>query len=456
MKSRTIRIISAVLSLILLMGIFTGCGQKKKSEPSQVHHKASETVAEETKEQRHATVTRAETEAEASKPDEKVGENQTDTPVITGVVNTAPDQICISGTCAPNAVVTISGGIDTVSYNPDGRYFLGTVYIPKSGSTTLKVTAKVDGKESSPAVEVNGTYKASATHIRTDIYEVVVGKDYQGFFVSQIPDFECTNLLTPTQITKVQKNIGDNVKWLNDTLGGAELIYLFVPDPMNVYPELVPDIYVQDRDKTGTSRLTQFCEIAEEAGAKVINLLELFKEHKHDRYKLFNKTDSHWTEYGAFLGYTELFNYISQKFPAAAPRTIDEMGFSKKDIGGGDMPYYLELDTSLVREITVESNFTFSSPANEEYYAAPDSLIMNQGTTPQAHEYHTGNSNLPDIYIMRDSFSIHMFNMLPERCNNTYYKAMWSYSFVKSDIESKKPDYVLYILTEHNIPELLY
>ncbi|MBO5899030.1 MAG: pyridoxal-phosphate dependent enzyme, partial [Clostridia bacterium] len=35
------------------------------------------------------------------------------------------------------------------------------------------------------------------------------------------------------------------------------------------------------------------------AGATVIELTEVFEEHRDDEFKLFHKMDSHWTDYGA-------------------------------------------------------------------------------------------------------------------------------------------------------------
>lgn len=457
MEKRIYRIIAVLLTVLSVCVIFSACA-KESSGPDLTRSTSADKSTEETT-SRYATVTRAETETEksgASGDAVEAGEGQTNAPVITGTVNTAPDQICIAGTCDPNSVVYIKGGVTDVQYNADGRYFIGTAYIPKAGSTTLYVTAKSGDLTESPSVAVESSYKASATHIRTDAFEVVVGSNYQCHFVSALADFEGTNLLTSSQKTNLTKNITGYTNFLENEMDGAELIYLIVPNPMTIYPETVPDEYTQN---TGESRTDQFQQCAEEGGAVVINLTDAFFEHKNDRYKLFNKTDSHWTEYGAWVGYTELMNYISQKYPSATPRTEEEMGFYKKDFGGGDMPYYLELDPSLVREIAVFTKYTFTSPANMNYYSTAygyDTLLMNFDTTPPAATYNTGDSSLPNAYVMRDSFGIQIYNELCERFNKTVYKAMWSYGFDESDIKKSGANYVIYIIAERNLGDLLY
>lgn len=428
-----------------------------KSETEQPRYKTVTAEAEpetqkETEPEQTEPATAAETKNQTP-PEEEVITGQTAVPEITGVTNINPDLICIAGTCEENAKIYIRGGLKEVSYVSDYKYFIGTVEIPASGSTKLEVTARVKGKSESKPVSVTGTYKPAAKQIRTDAFEVIVGNNYQCHFVSALPDYTGTNSLTDKQKETLKSNIRSNVKWLKENMNGAELIYLILPNPMTVYPETVPAKYSQF---VGEGRTEQFCKAAEAGGAVVINLKDLFIAHKNDEFKLFHKTDSHWTEYGAWLAYTELMNYISKRFPAAVPRTKEEMGFYTKDVNGGDMPYYLELDHTKVRELAVFAKPTFVSPADMLFFVSENDLMMNHNTTPKAATYTTGNTNLPNIYVMRDSFGIAIYNMLPERFNKTKYKDMWSYGFDRNDIKASGADYVLYLVAERNLGELIY
>lgn len=412
-----------------------------------------ETVKEtEPPETKPATTTAAETK-DQTPPQEEIISGQTAIPVITGVTNINPSLICIAGTCEPDAKIYIRGGIAEVSYVSDNKYFIGTVEIPESGTTKLEVSARVKGKSESDTAAVNGTYKAAAKQIRDDAFEVIVGNNYQSHFISALADYTGTNILTDDQKKTVEASAKKNVTWLEKNMPGTELIYLVLPNPMTIYPETVPARYEQN---AGVGRTEQFCKAAEKGGAVVINTTEVFKSHKNDKFKLFHKTDSHWTEYGAWLAYTELMNYISQKYPAAAPRTFDEMGFYTKDVDGGDMPYYLELDNTKVRELAVFANPIFESPANLLFFRSTGELLMNHDTTPKAATYTTGNTSLPNIYVMRDSFGIAIYNMLPERFNKTTYKDMWSYGFDQNDIKASGTNYVLYLIAERNLGELIY
>lgn len=468
----SIRAITAVLIFIIIIALTASCTAETSDPDLLSLSKDNQNVTEgETTTNRFSSVTKEITEApvttkkseneSAEKPDKSettappviTKEGQTAPPVITNTTHTAPNIFCIAGTCEENAKIYIKGGITDVSYIADNKYFIGTVEIAKSGTTPIEISAIVVGKTESTSVKINAAYKASATQVRNDAFEVVVGSNYQCHFVSSLPDYLGTNLLTDSQKEKVESNVKKNVQWLQSNMEGAELIYLVIPNPMTVYPETVPSNYVQ---LTSENRTQQFIKAAENGGAKIIDLTEKFIEHKSDTLKIFHKTDSHWTEYGAWLAYTELMNYISQKYPSATPRTYEEMGFYTKDVRGGDMAYYLEFNENTMRELAVFADPKFDSPAKMLFFNNKDWLLMNHDTTPKAATYNTGNTSLPNIYVMRDSFGIAIYNMLPERFNKTVYREMWSYGFDQASIKSSGANYVLYVVAERTIGDLIY
>lgn len=471
MKKFKYKAVITVLVIALMITFAVSCAQRNEPDLNALSTAVTSVTAEPERYKTVTAITMPETEKETVPPEIKpvttaaaetknqtppetvIIAGQTQAPVITGVTHINPGLICIAGTCEADAKIYIRGGVAEVSYVSDNIYFIGTVEIPASGSAKLDVVARVKGKSESQAVTVTGAYKASAVQIRNDAFEVVVGNNYQCHFVSALPDYLGTNLLTDVQKNTIKSNVENNVSWLKSNMNGAEIIYLVIPNPMTVYPETVPAKYGQ---YVGEARTEQFCKAAEAGGAVVINLKDTFIAHKNDDYKLFHKTDSHWTSYGAWLAYTELMNHISGKYPKAVPHTLDEMGFYTKDVNGGDMPYYLALDNTKVRELAVFSTPTFKSPINLQYFISANDLLMNHETTPKAATYSTGDSSLPNIYVMRDSFGIAVYNLLPERFNKTTYKDMWSYGFDKNDIKASGANYVLYLVAERTLGDLIY
>jgi hypothetical protein len=463
--------VSKIISLIIVvMLIFTtmACAENPDPEsPKEIdndtgvtennNEAVDTTIAEETTTVEETTVPEViVTEAAAAKiapvVDEKL--EKTEKPVITGTVNMSPSTICVTGKSEKDATIIVRGGTGDVSFKSSDIYFMGTTEVANTGKTVkLEVSAIVDGKAESDPVTVNAMYLAQVKRIRDDSFEVVLGSNSQGHFVSALPDYDGTSIMKDGQVDSLKGRIETRVQWLKDNTNGTELIYVVVPNSMTVFPETVPAQYKRFE---GEGRSAQFIKAAKDAGATVLNVTDAMLAHKTDEFKLFHKTDSHWTEYGAWVAYTELMNYISKKWPDAAPRKIEEMGFYEKDVDGGDMPYYLGLDIKKVREVTVFSNPSFELPITLPKYVSDHGLNMNHDTTPKYKDVKSNRTNLPSAYVMRDSYGIAMYDMLAERFNRTVYESMWSYGFDTDKIKGLNVDYVIIIIAERNLNDVLY
>ena len=234
----------------------------------------------------------------------------------------------------------------------------------------------------------------------------------------------------------------------------AEIIYMIVPSPMTTYPELVPDYY---KKGTGMTRYEQVKQGLTEAGATVIDLKGAFAEHKNDEMPLYYKLDSHWADYGAYLAYVELFEHISKKFPKAAPRGIDEFSWTADYYTSADACLYLGIPQTEVKEYGYYREFDFPDPSN--ILSVPRyrgmQLIYNDLTTEEKI-FNNNNRELPSCIVYRGSYCAGIYDILAERMNRTHYMGMWSYAWQNYLIDSEKPDYVIYILTEWNMHEVVY
>ena len=445
----------------MLLSLLTACAVQFDSAPIETTTVAPVTKApvteapetttaketETTEETTTAATTEEPREPQVTVPvDTAVYAETTKTPKVTAKVNVSSDLVCIAGRCEQKSEIIIRGGKSETRFYAYNIYFIGTTWIFGSGVTELYVSAQVEGKAESEAVKVSMKYTASLTSLRDDAFEVIVGSDSQGHFITAINDYVGNNLVSDAQCEALTKTIKQRVEYLKNDYG-AELIYLIVPDSATLFPETVPTEY----KRATSTRSAQFIKAVEAGGATVINTTDTLIAHKSDGLKLFHKTDSHWTEYGAWIAYCQLFDYISQKFPSAAPRTFDEMGFYIKDVNGGDMPYYLTLDCSDVREVAVLANPTFCKSTLK--FTSEDDLLMNHNTTPKAATLTTGDESLPNAVVFRDSYGIAMYDMLADRFNVTEYAAMWSYGLDKDLVKKNNPDYVIYIVAERDLGE---
>ncbi|MBQ9940823.1 MAG: hypothetical protein IJO74_04720 [Clostridia bacterium] len=372
-------------------------------------------------------------------------------PVINHFHNTEPDLISIGGKCEKDAVITIESDIETVVVNAYGEYFLGSVYIPQTPSETqVTITSKVQNKASAVPVVKTASYR-EGVYVNDGEWHILVNNFSQGFAKSTFADYEGTNLLTEAQLEAFRENITEKTDFLSQNFEDCQLIYMIVPNPLTIYDDRAPDTL---KKAEGVTRLDQVIQTINSTDAVALDLRGVLKENRDNVFSPYLHTDSHWSEYGAYLGLGVLCDYISEKFPEAKIHPEEQYGFENRTVKGGDVIYYLNMNENLQWESAPFFNPSFSLPVSAEKYL-PDSMRMDFNATSSRRKISTGNPSLPDCVVFRDSYGIALYEILPERFNNTRYYYTWGYNFDKKYISEANPDYVIYIIAERNIDNIL-
>ena len=361
-------------------------------------------------------------------------------PTVYGCTKLYDDAFVVLGNCDDGAkVYWIFDGVMDSTESDHGYYSIRV----KAKKGELQIWEEKDGFKSRTR-----TYNARPKAVDPDEWKIIAGYNYQFHLDYTLNDFLCNNLYS-------QKNLDSLTERLKKRAASssAEIIYILVPSPATIYPETMPSDYVRQSE---TSRLDQVMKAINDAGVKCIDVRSLFNEHKNDEYKLYWKTDSHWTDYGAFLVYTELFNYISEKYPASAPHPFEDFNWVEDYYYGGDMSYYLEYygGDMPMKEYNVLRKPKYEMPkaiTSVRRYNGSKELTYDQDTMPAKKTIKTNRPDLPNAYVMRDSYSTQMYDILADGFNNTYFQGMWGFSYNKSDIESCDADYVIYIIVERNL-----
>lgn len=293
-------------------------------------------------------------------PEESVPEGVTAKPKNINVFNNSSKTVVISGTCEENALVTAEGvGISTVQVNAKGNVFAIEVDLGDNVAVPVKLTAenKEEGKE------------------KSDIVYVEV-EDAQG---------EQGNLVTPVLLADRFVMFSENsLKVLNDTSvsytdaetltksissinlgdGDTELIYVLAPSRAKVLADKLPED-IKNSIST-VSLYDQTVKALSDGGVQVIDLSEAFAAA--DKYPLFYDTHSGWTDYAAYIAYTEIMGYIDDKFPDAAARGEDEFDVNTvEDAYLGDLAYNLGMDIKLYCETVYDFVPKFDLGIGKEY-----------------------------------------------------------------------------------------
>ncbi|MBO5870438.1 MAG: hypothetical protein J6Q89_06775 [Clostridia bacterium] len=354
------------------------------------------------------------------------------------------------GTCAQGAKVTATIGTESLTVDSYMGWF--EMSFTKTGkSHRVTFTQEVDGVE----VDEPRTYFAKPTEPPSSwTWAFGSNNAFQFFIEKMIEDFEGNNLYGNNVITGMTSRVKSRIEQIREYNEDAEIIYMIVPSVLTTYPELAPDFLTKG---SGQTRLDQVTDGLKKAGATVIDLRNVFKLHKNDEMPLYYKLDSHWADYGAYLGYKELFDHISKKFPSAKPREVDEFKWTADYYISADACLYLGIEQEKVKEYAYYREFDFEDVGNitkvPRYRGMQ--LIYNDLTTEEK-VFKTDRSELPSCVVYRDSYCAGIYDILPERMNNTHYIGMWNYAWQKNLMQTEKPDYVIYLIAEWNMDEIVY
>ncbi len=366
------------------------------------------------------------------------------------------DWCVVYGDCAVGATVTVKNEEGTYSVVSEGGCF-ALRFLSPDLTAILDVSQSWEGKQIGDTLHWEGEIVLPEWG---DDWGVWIGGSNQGFYHKMKPDYEGTNLMDEATLTSVRDRYADRVEKLKKVGDGCEIIALLIPASMTVYTDLVPDEVATKT--TGETRFDQLANVLTEAGVKVIDVRETFQERKNDALPLYFNYDSHWTDYGAYIAYVELYDYISDRYPDAAPRTFDEFKWEWAYYTRGDMPWYFDLDQGgKIYEYTFQRYMDFdahpAAKAITRFAQKNWSLAypVFSGEIQNGDTYNTHRDNLPDIMVMRNSYGSYLYELMVERSDKAYMLPSFSYAFNFAQIKKNDPDYLIYIMSEWDFGNII-
>ena len=383
-----------------------------------------------------------------------LSDNPSELPELTFTSHSGENTVVMGGKCVQDAKIHIRSSDNSIekTFSTDYTDWCVEIEIP-SGITSLSLTQEEPGKGESEQIIVTVQPRPGFSLADQGVCQVAFGDKMQGHFFGQLEDWCGTNILSDNQVEGVQKRIKSKVDYL--AVRDCKLVYLIITNPMEIYPETAPERFVRsDKD---ISRTEQFEKAARAAGATVVDAHEILEEHRDDIYKIYNKTDSHWTSYGAYWGYKILMDEIGKDYEAAKPLPIDgNFEFYNKESMSGDMMVHLLLQNSLLHENGTFVKWLTKAVSNPDVYVK-DSVQLDFSPVQDTKTVRNrlDPEGKPTAMIVRDSFSTNIYGYVNNSFSEVYWQNMWNYKFDKDYIENTNPDYYIYIVAERNIGNLL-
>jgi len=239
------------------------------------------------------------------------------------------------------------------------------------------------------------------------------------------------------EIEFIVTNLKNRNKWLKER--NIEYYVALAPNKHNVYGK-----YLRINHSKKPTKVQQVVNAFKKSNFKIIELVDGLK---HDTLKVrtFHKTNSHWNDYGAFLGYDELINNLRENYPFIPKLNIGDFVIDSV-ISKEPLANMIQSNQHEVRIILKPKINKLNATMVEDKLIVPRDYFRK----PDDFEMRYVNKTKPlKILIFRDSFCSAMLKYIIESFGEVVF--IWTDDFNISLIENEKPDIVIHELIERKL-----
>ena len=255
-------------------------------------------------------------------------------------------------------------------------------------------------------------------------------------------------VLNKRHLNRIKTNVVENKGWAESK--GIKY-YLFVaPDKYSIYPEKLPETYSKKHINLNLDRFVNFMK----PEVNVIDVREELMARKNEAL-LYGYTDSHWTQYGAYIGYEKIIKTLKKDFPGIPNVSpISSYNIDTVEIEGHkEMPFILNAD-----DYFKDYNVALTSRRKPNFRKIKNQLNLPKGFKFDKASYEVRYSGKPGnklkILLIRDSFSNRLKQFLPAHFKESVFIGN-GHKFDKKLIEREKPDIILHEIVERGFSEAL-
>lgn len=254
---------------------------------------------------------------------------------------------------------------------------------------------------------------------------------------NSLDDFQNSSPLTNKQIETIHVKLAD----IKNSLEGRGIkFYVIIPPNKNtIYPEDLENIAPKI---SPTSRLDQVVDF--ERTNNGINLIDLREDllKAKEQELVYNSTDTHWNDYGSWVGYQRLIKVISQDFPQIKPNPIENYSKKQEKFYGG-----LAIISGNIRVEETTISLTLRNPKEVRHESGTA-----EGNIRMITSY-LDEPELPTSLVFRDSFYSSLYSHMSQHFSK--HVCLWTHVFDYSKVDELRPNIVILEVTERYINRLL-
>jgi len=271
------------------------------------------------------------------------------------------------------------------------------------------------------------------------IDKVVFGKKKWLFYAKEdkktnvIDYYRATKPFTIEDLKYWKKLLEERYYWLRKK--NIAYIFLLVPNKSTVYPKFLPLNIRKTKNKNRLEQLIDYLKVTK-SPVKILDLRDEFSKKKKE-YKMYGRTDSHWSYYGAFFGYKMIMKSLRKNGISSFTVSLESYKFiKKKNALGGDLSRLLSLQ-KYFREDRIMLMPKIKRKIFDrrlKYYNKPFVKI-------RVKEAQSG--DIGTTIFIHDSFGNHLKRFLPQHFKRIVFIRDWGLNFYTKIIKKENPVVVI-------------
>jgi hypothetical protein len=276
------------------------------------------------------------------------------------------------------------------------------------------------------------------------VNEVILGKEPWMFYAKEndnnidaIDYYRGVTVFTTDDLRAWKKKIEFRYYWLKKR--GIRYVFMVVPNKSTIYSGFLPKFVKKSTNKNRLDQLINYLKNTN-SPVKILDLRKRFLKEKL-KFKIYNITDSHWSDIGAFFGYKILMDRLKEY-------NINSFSVNLKDYSVEVKKMYLggDLAEMLLLQDEYREDKTFLTPKNKNILINKTLKINRPFIDVSVKESKIG--NIGTTIFIHDSFGYYFKKFLAQHFKRIIFIRDWNLHFYKKLIKKEKPVLIIEEMAE--------
>lgn len=266
--------------------------------------------------------------------------------------------------------------------------------------------------------------------------KVIKGKENWLFHgvISAINMYKKENLFSDENLKDVAKLLSDYDKYCKKN--GKKFYFYIAPSKSMIYDEFYSEVITPSKDKTTSLAFQLTNYLKENTDVKVVYPYYELRKNK-DKDLLYWKTDTHWNEHGAYIGYQVLMDEINKDLNL---KRFNVSKYVEVQEQSGD------LNKNLPKSLRIKEFSKYKKP-----YVSENDYFCQKTQSATDIQNCTGHLNNKTLLVIRDSFTI---NLIPYLAS-TFKKSKYIWQDTVDFNLMPEADVVIFEIVEVSLPRLI-